>query len=151
MGKHFWVLSLSPRQENDGENDPSLSPAHLPQIPGKRIWQPHAHHQTPALTLLHSCSHLASCLFSCKHLHTQTYTKPQKSFPTSQECVWAYIRHQDPLGWHQTQTHRGTPAAVPHLGRWMCVPVLGKLLWIYSFQTTDKMYLITLEFGPVSK
>lgn len=32
-------------------NDPSPSPAHLPQIPGKRIWQPNAHHQTPALTL----------------------------------------------------------------------------------------------------
>jgi len=94
-------------------NDPSSpSPAHLPQILGKRIWQPHAHHQTAALAHSHSYSHLASLLFSCKHQHTQA-------------CVWAYIRHQDPLGWHQTQTHRGMAAVVPHLGRCMFAPMLG--------------------------
>ncbi len=81
VGKHFWVLSLSPRQENDGENDPSLSPAHLPKIPGKRIWQPHAHHQTPALTL-YTHAHIWPRAYSHANTYTHKHTqKPQNPSP----------------------------------------------------------------------
>lgn len=92
----------------------------------------HHHHHLPTchrFSVRGSGNHTHIIRQLRSHIHTRTHIWPRSCSHANtyigQVCVWAYIRHQEPLGWHQTQTHRGMPAVVPHLGRCMFAPVLG--------------------------
>lgn len=92
----------------------------------------HHHHHLPTchrFSVRGSGNHTHIIRQLCSHIHTRTHIWPRfyshANTYIGQVCVWAYIRHEEPLGWHQTQTHRGMPAVVPHLGRCVFAPVLG--------------------------